>query len=40
MLAPAAIEAVKQWLYRPYILNNEPVADETQIQVNFALSEN
>ena len=25
MLAPAAIEAVRQWRYRPYILNNEPV---------------
>lgn len=39
MLVPAAIEAVKQWVYRPYLLNNVPVAVETQIQVNFALSE-
>jgi TonB family protein len=38
MLAPAAIEAVKQWVYRPYILNNAPVAVETQVQVNFTLS--
>ena len=38
MLAPAAIEAVKQWRYRPYMLNGEPVAVETQVQVNFALS--
>jgi protein TonB len=38
VLAPAAIEAVKQWVYRPYILNNAPVAVETQIQVNFTLS--
>lgn len=40
MLAPAAIEAVKQWRYRPYILNNEPVAVETQITVNFSLETN
>ncbi len=26
MLAPAAIEAVKQWRYKPYLLNGEPVA--------------
>jgi len=39
MLAPAAIEAVKQWKYRPYLLNGDPVQVETQIQVNFTLSE-
>ncbi|HTR68246.1 MAG TPA: energy transducer TonB [Terriglobales bacterium] len=38
MLAPAAIEAVKQWRYRPYLLNGEAVAVETQITVNFSLS--
>jgi periplasmic protein TonB len=38
MLAPAAIEAVKQWKYKPYILNGEPVAVETQITVNFTLA--
>jgi protein TonB len=38
MLAPAAIEAVKQWRYKPYLLNGEPVAVETQVQVNFSLS--
>jgi len=38
MLAPAAIEAVKQWKYRPYLLNGEPVEVETQVQVNFTLS--
>jgi protein TonB len=40
MLAPAAIEAVRQWRYRPYILNNEPVEVETQITVNFSLAGN
>jgi protein TonB len=38
MLAPAAIEAVKQWRYKPYFLNGEPVEVETQITVNFTLS--
>ncbi|HEY1270900.1 MAG TPA: energy transducer TonB [Terriglobales bacterium] len=38
MLAPAAIEAVKQWRYKPYLLNGEPVAVETQVVVNFTLS--
>jgi periplasmic protein TonB len=40
MLVPAAIEAVRQWLYRPYVLNNEPVEVETQITVNFSLAGN
>jgi len=38
MLAPAAIEAVRQWRYKPYLLNGEPVAVETQVIVNFSLS--
>src|SRR5208337_563398 len=38
MLAPAAIEAVKQWRYKPYILNGEPVPVETQITVIFSLA--
>jgi TonB family protein len=40
MLVPAAIEAVKQWVYHPYVLNNVPVDVETQIEVNFTLSNN
>ncbi|PYX80899.1 MAG: energy transducer TonB [Acidobacteria bacterium] len=38
MLAPSAIEAVKQWRYKPYYLNGEPVEVETQITVIFSLS--
>jgi len=37
MLAKSAVEAVKQWKYRPYLLNGEPVEIETQITVNFRL---
>ena len=40
MLTAAAVEAVRQWRYRPYILNNEPVEVETQITVNFSLAGN
>jgi|SRR5579864_1512501 len=38
LLIPAAIEAVKQWRYRPYVLNGEPVEVETRVTVNFILS--
>jgi protein TonB len=38
MLATAAVEAVKQWRYRPYLLNKEPIEVETEITVNFVLS--
>jgi TonB family protein len=34
-LAQAAIDAVQQWRYRPYLLDGEPVEVDTQIQVNF-----
>jgi protein TonB len=37
MLAAAALEAVRQWRYRPYLLNHEPVEVETEITVNFVL---
>lgn len=37
LLAPAAIDAVKQWKYRPYLLNGQPIEVETQAQVNFTL---
>ncbi len=37
LLAPAAIDAVKQWKYKPYLLNETPVEVETQVHVNFTL---
>ena len=39
MLSPAAVDAVRQWRYRPYKLNGVPVEVETQVTVNFVLSE-
>jgi TonB family protein len=38
-LAPAAVEAVKQWKYRPYSPNGSPLEVETQVQVNYTLAE-
>jgi len=38
LLAPAAIQAVEQWKYRPYYLNGEPIEVETQITVHFVLA--
>ena len=38
MLVPAAIEAVKQWRYRPYLLNGQPVEVDTTITVIFTLT--
>ena len=39
LLVPAAMEAVKQWHYRPYLLNGEPVDVETTICVTFVISQ-
>jgi protein TonB len=38
MLVQAALEAVKQWRYKPWVLNGEPVEVDTVITVNFNLS--
>jgi TonB family protein len=34
-LAHAAVDAVKQWKYKPYLLNGAPVEIQTQVTVNF-----
>jgi len=36
-LTKAATDAVKQWKYKPYLLNGEPVEIQTQVTVNFKL---
>jgi periplasmic protein TonB len=38
MLVPAAITAVRQWRYKPYLLNGQPVEVETTITVIFTLT--
>jgi protein TonB len=37
MLQQAAMDAVKEWRYRPYLLNGEPVEVETTVNVVFKL---
>ena len=37
MLQQAAMDAVRTWRYRPYLLNNEPVEVETTVNVIFTL---
>jgi periplasmic protein TonB len=36
-LSKAATDAVKQWKYKPYLLNGEPVEIQTQVTINFKL---
>ncbi len=36
-LQQAALDAVKQWKYKPYLLNGEPTDIDTIITVNFNL---
>jgi len=38
MLVQSALEAVKQWKYKPYLLNGEPVEVDTEVMVNFTLA--
>ena len=37
LLAPAAIDAVRQWRYKPFLLNGQPVEVETTVTVTFRL---
>jgi periplasmic protein TonB len=39
LLVPAALDAVRQWHYKPYLLNGEPVEVETTVTVNFVLTD-
>ncbi len=38
LLIPSALNAVKQWVYKPTILNGTPIEVDTEIDVNFQLS--
>ena len=38
LLTPAAVDAVSQWVYKPYLLNDQAVEVETQVTVNFVLN--
>ena len=36
-LTRAAADAVKQWKYKPYMLNGQPVEIQTHVTINFKL---
>jgi TonB family protein len=38
-LIDSAIDAVKQWVYKPYLLNGEPTEVQTTITVNYTFEE-
>jgi periplasmic protein TonB len=38
LLQQAALDAVQQWRYRPYLLNGQPVEVETTVNVEFKLN--
>jgi protein TonB len=38
-LVPAAVEAVRQWLYKPTLLNGQPVGVIAPIDINFTLNQ-
>lgn len=37
-LRASAIEAVRQWTYKPYVLNGEPTEVETAVTVNYSIN--
>jgi TonB family protein len=37
ILVRAATDAVKEWKYKPFLLNGQPIEFETQITINFRL---
>ena len=38
LLVPAALDSVRQWIYKPTLLNGNPVEVATVVDVNFTLS--
>jgi protein TonB len=39
LLVQAALDAVRQWVYRPTLLNGEPVEVQAPIEVHFTLAQ-
>jgi TonB family protein len=39
LLTPAAIDAVKQWVYKPTLLNGQPIDAVSTVTVNFQLQD-
>ena len=38
-LVPSAMEAVRQWVYKPFLLNGQPQEVDTTITVNYSLAD-
>jgi protein TonB len=38
-LAEEAVDSVRQWRYRPYLLNGEPVEVETAVTIRFHIQD-
>ena len=39
LLLPGVVDAVKQWVYKPTLLNGEPVEVITTVTINFSLAQ-
>jgi len=39
LLVPSALQAVTQWVYQPTLMNGEPTEVETEVDVNYTLTE-
>ena len=39
LLIPSALDAVRQWVYQPTLLNGQPVEVMTEIDVNYTLAQ-
>jgi protein TonB len=39
LLVQAAMDSVRQWVYKPTLLNGQPISVITTVDVNFTLSE-
>jgi protein TonB len=37
LLTQSALDAVKQWKYKPYLLNGSPIEIQTEVTINFKL---
>jgi len=37
LLVPSALDAVRKWVYKPYLLNGDAVEVETQVTINYTL---
>ncbi len=40
LLTEAAVHAVRQWKYQPYLVDGRPVESQTRITINFVLAAN